>query len=210
LECSKSNTDVKRSDLLKHCVEGGFTLDVYNHLKCDKNLVFSLISQIINNNFPESIHADILQSIGLGSDLSSFSTNVIQRDAQFRDKILKAYEYKCAICGFDVRIKNHTIGLEAAHIKWHQAGGPDEEHNGLALCSMHHKLFDYGAFSLIPENDRMTLLVSDCVHGTNGFNEWLMSFHKKQIACPQHPAYTPRHDFVEWHIKEVFKGSYRY
>jgi putative restriction endonuclease len=26
-----------------------------------------------------------------------------------------------------------NVALEAAHIKWHQAGGPDEESNGLAL-----------------------------------------------------------------------------
>src|SRR5436189_6378643 len=35
-----------------------------------------------------------------------------------------------------------------AHIRWHQAGGPDIENNGLALCVLHHKTFDLGAFTL--------------------------------------------------------------
>ena len=37
------------------------------------------------------------------------------------------------------------LGLEAAHIKWFQARGPDVVQNGLALCSLHHKIFDLGA-----------------------------------------------------------------
>jgi predicted restriction endonuclease len=53
-----------------------------------------------------------------------------------------------AVCGFDVRLGNILIAIEAAHIKWHQAGGPDEERNGLALCSLHHKLFDRGVFTV--------------------------------------------------------------
>ncbi len=40
------------------------------------------------------------------------------------------------------------MAIEAAHIKWHQAGGPDIEQNGIALCSMHHKLFDRGVFTI--------------------------------------------------------------
>ena len=42
-------------------------------------------------------------------------------------------------------LDQETLGIEAAHIKWHQAGGPDTEDNGLALCTLHHKRFDRGA-----------------------------------------------------------------
>ena len=54
------------------------------------------------------------------------------------------------------------VALEAAHIKWRQAGGPDLEVNGLALCSLHHKLFDRGAFTL---SNQLVILVSDDAHG---------------------------------------------
>src|SRR3954462_15440349 len=66
-----------------------------------------------------------------------------------------------------------SIGLGAAHIRWHQAGGPDEETNALALCVPHHKTFDLGAFPVAEG----VLLVSDHVHGTCGFRETLMAFH---------------------------------
>jgi len=100
------------------------------------------------------------------------------RDPNFRFKILRAYEYSCAVCGFNVRLGNHLVGVEAAHIKWHQAGGPDTEEHGIALCAMHHKLFDRGVFTL---NEDRVLLVAEEANGSKGFDEWLMRFHEKQI-----------------------------
>lgn len=40
------------------------------------------------------------------------------------------------------------VALEAAHMKLHQARGPDREVTGLALCSLHHKVNDRAAFTL--------------------------------------------------------------
>lgn len=36
------------------------------------------------------------------------------------------------------------MGLEAAHVQWHSQNGSDDVSNGLALCSLHHTLFDLG------------------------------------------------------------------
>ena len=88
-----------------------------------------------------------------------------KRNPQFRRRVLVAYEYRCAVCGFDVRLGSVSIALNAAHIRWFQAGGPDEESNGLALCVLHHKTFDLGAFTVRPDG---VLLVSDQAHGTEG------------------------------------------
>ena len=40
-----------------------------------------------------------------------------RRDPCFRQRILKAYEYRCAVCGFDVRLGSISIALDAAHIR---------------------------------------------------------------------------------------------
>lgn len=117
---------------------------------------------------------DILQAVGIDIDTTAGSAK--GRDPYFRDKILNAYEHQCAVCGFNVRVGDSLVALEAAHVNWHQAGGPDSENNGIALCSMHHKLFDRGAFTL---TGGMTLMVSENAHGTSGFNEWLMKYHGK-------------------------------
>ncbi|MFP3435083.1 HNH endonuclease, partial [Paraburkholderia sp. SIMBA_061] len=85
-----------------------------------------------------------------------------------------AYEHRCAVCDFDVRIGAKTLCIEAAHIKWHSAGGPDDISNGIALCTMHHKLFDLGAFTL---DKNRQFLVSERVTGNNGFDLWLARYH---------------------------------
>jgi putative restriction endonuclease len=83
----------------------------------------------------------------------------------------------------------------------------DSEENGIALCSLHHKLFDRGVFTITEERE---LLVAEQAHGTIGFNEWLMKFHGQKVRHPIHPAYMPKTNFVNWHIREVFRGPARY
>ena len=159
---------------------------------------------MLDAHFPASIHEDILQAVGI--ELTLKSPGRRKRSPNFRANILKAYEYRCAVCGFDVRLGHNPVALEAAHIKWHQAGGPDVEVNGLALCSLHHKLFDRGAFTL--SND-LEILVSEDAYGSVGFQEWLMRFHGQKLNFPQRQTYYPSEDFTRWHVREVFQGEYR-
>lgn len=199
------NVDLRRnfSKQLKGDVSGGFTTDVFNLLSNNSEIIGKAAQLLLEKHFPETIHEDILLSVGLELD----SKIKKSRDPNFRNKILRAYEYSCAICGFNVRLQDKLVGIEAAHIKWHQAGGPDHEENGIALCSMHHKLFDRGVFTL---NEQRELLVAQEAHGTNGFNEWLMKFHGQQLRRPIQPEYAPRESFVHWHVREVFRGPARY
>ena len=159
-----SNGDVRRGDLFRFEVAGGFTEDIARQLQDDSSMVQGIVQNMLEAHFPDSIHEDILQATGL--DLTLRSTGQQKRDPNFRVNILKAYEYRCAVCGFDVRLGLQPVALEAAHIKWRQAGGPDLEVNGLALCSLHHKLFDRGAFTLSSD---LEIFVSDDAHGTEGF-----------------------------------------
>ena len=125
----------------------------------------------------------------------------------FRNKILTAYEYRCSICSFDVRLGTTPLGLEAAHIKWHQAGGPDVESNGLALCSIHHKMFDRGAFTISKE---LEVIISEEVNGFLGVDEWLLNFHGKKMRSPVNPSYEPAFDYLSWHRKQVFHAPARH
>ena len=52
----------------------------------------------------------------------------------------------------------YPVGIEAAHIRWHSQQGPDEITNALALCALHHTLFDLNYFPLkksLPGNGRL-------------------------------------------------------
>ena len=205
LQLRQSSTDARKSELIKYDVQGGFTKEVQDLLCSDRNLSTEIVTQLLNASFPASIHEDILQAIGI--DLEETPARVKVRDPYFRDRVLRAYEYQCAVCGFNVRVGDSLVALEAAHIKWHQAGGPDRENNGIALCTMHHKLFDRGAFTI---SESMKMQVSEIAHGTFGFNEWLLAFHGQPIRAPQRPLYYPQSAFVEWHVREVFKGYSRH
>ena len=205
--------DALVSDLRCYKVSGGFTDSIFHKLQSDSRLALQIIQLLLNGHFPPTLHKDILQEAGIESsfhvdtlDLPLRLPTALRRDPNFRLSILKAYEYKCAVCGFDVKLGNTPVALEAAHIKWHQAGGPDETVNGLALCSLHHKLFDRGAFTLSQE---LEILVSDEAHGFIGLQEWLIKFHGKGINFPQRQSYCPKPNFIGWHIREVFQGGYR-
>ncbi len=200
LDTLKNQSD---SVLIDNNTLGGFSVEVFETIKNNKALLKELAQDILNKYFAETLHSDILVQVGLG--LETTLRNI--RNPDFRNSVLRAYEYRCAVCGFDVRVGNTLIALEAAHIKWHCYGGPDKEDNGIALCTMHHKLFDRGAFTV---DKSFIFKVAENTYGTSGFNEWLMRFHGKPIRSPQRHEYKPKKEYIAWHIKEVFQGPSRY
>jgi putative restriction endonuclease len=96
-----------------------------------------------------------------------------------------------------------VVGLEAAHIKWFQAGGPDVEPNGLALCALHHKLLDLGAFTVLP--DDYVIMVSQSLVGSVEAQDKMLGYHGAGIVLPQSDAYFPDTEFLVWQKSEVFK-----
>jgi putative restriction endonuclease len=200
----KTGDDIPRVTALRsHDVRAGFSADVQAALTADPALVTRIAVQILERHFPESLHQDILNAVGLTLETGPIRK---KRDPAFRQRVLNAYEYRCAVCGFDVRMGSVSIALDAAHIRWHQAGGPDIESNGLALCVLHHKTFDLGAFTVADG----VLLVSDQANGTMGFREALLAYHGKPIRLPQQPEWKPQPNHLEWHGREVFKGAPRH
>lgn len=188
-------------------VQAGFTQEVYELLKNDNDLIQQLSELILDAHFPSSLRQDILDEVGLDfeANLTVGNQKKAKRDPRFRKRILEAYEYRCAICDFSVRMENTPIALEAAHIKWFQAGGPDIETNGLALCSLHHKLLDRGALAI--GND-LKIIISEKANGHGGFQDWVLNFDGKSLRTPRNKDYLPNPDFTDWHIREVFQSKY--
>ena len=177
------------------------------------NYISCLAAKILGENFPESLHEDITTAVGLDLRGTSIPEAAPEsksvRDPGFRSRVLTAYEYRCAITGWDLRIGLQSAGIEAAHIRWHVAGGPSEERNGIALNSLHHKLFDLGVFTLTDDEALPRILVSRMAHGGDGVADFLMRFHRQPIRAPQDPAWLPEPEFIRWHRREVFKGEAR-
>jgi len=185
---------------LRASARGGFPADIDNALRSDGRLAQKIISLLLNDHFPRSLHEDILADIGIDTDAGG---SLSGRDARFRQEVIAAYEHRCAVCGFDVRVgAGLDLALEAAHVKWHQAGGPDVVQNGLALCAVHHKAFDLGAIGL---DIGMRVLVSGSVYGQSSLSRWFLDFHGKPLRPPHSPALLPDGAFLAWHRREVFR-----
>jgi putative restriction endonuclease len=198
-----TKSDPSPKTLINNNFKGGFSKEIQEALIINPALIKTVAEVLLNEHFPTSIHEDILDAVGLDLGNSAIKR---QRDSRFRERILIAYNFSCAICGYNVRLANKNVALDAAHIKWHNCGGPDIEQNGLALCSLHHKLFDLGVFTI---DDDLKVLVSNYANGTHGLEENLLKFHYKNINLPQEKYQTPNDDYLQWHLKQVFKGEKR-
>ncbi|MGI6038392.1 MAG: phosphorothioated DNA-binding restriction endonuclease [Limnochordia bacterium] len=201
-----TRTDHSPDFLKQEEIAGSFNEDVFNALGSNPQLVQEIAGLLLEQNFPETMHQEILEAV----DLADAEYSIIRRrkrNPEFRQKVLELYGYRCAVCGFDIKLGTTPIALEAAHIKWHQAGGPDVEENGIAMCSMHHKLFDRGAFTF---DKSLTLLVSDVVTGTVGLQEWLYQYQGKKLRKPASPIYYPARVYLDWHFREVYRDAIKY
>ena len=123
--------------------------------------------------------------------------------------MLRAYERRCAVCDFDLRIADDLFGLEAAHIKWHAAGGPDLVPNCLALCTLHHKALDRGVIGLEPRSREYRLLVSNELTGRSAALSDVLGLRGRPLRPPQEEDLVPDPRFVDWHRREVFRGEPR-
>jgi putative restriction endonuclease len=195
-------SDPSANRLVEDRVVGSFTPEVLSCIQQNKDAIPRIAQEILTANFPETLHEDILTAVGL--DVQFTTVRIRRRDPLFRDKVLEAYRYRCAICGTGIRMKNAIVALEAAHIKWHQAHGPDTVENGMALCSMHHKLLDVGAFTV--DHD-FRVQVSPKANGV-GIESILLHYNDKPILEPEHTKQYPNPTFLDWHVNEVYKGGY--
>ncbi len=202
----RSNSDPPRSELLGANARGRFTDEVVRAFRSNGDLVGDVAQRLLDGHFAETYHADILDVVGLDADRAPASRR--RRDPQFRAKVLTAYEYRCAVCGLDLRLGSRSVALEAAHIMWHQAGGPDVESNGLCLCSLHHKLFDRGVFTVAEGTG--DLLASEEAVGSGDFEHALLRHHGRPICQPQRPEARPALRYLAWHRRLVFRERPRH
>lgn len=197
-------------ELRANHVRGGFPPALRRALLRDPQLVATIARRIVDAHFPESIRPDVLAAVGLPADLTDAmltQEQIRRRDPAFREKVLLAYQYRCCVCGHDLRLGRQTIGLEAAHIKWFQARGPDVVPNGIALCSLHHKVFDLGAFTILPGSYQM--IFSQHLNGSDDSAGKILAYHGASLILPQSREYLPQPEFLDWHKREVFKRPER-
>ncbi|MFI1357442.1 phosphorothioated DNA-binding restriction endonuclease [Streptomyces sp. NPDC020898] len=177
-------------------------------LLADPPTFAACVRLLLEQHFTPALEAPICDAVGLDpaglDDTTSTPTENKRRKrrAGFAEEVLHAYAYACAFCGFDGALGRNPVGLEAAHVRWHSQDGPDEVHNGLALCALHHTLFDLGVLGLLPD---LRIQVSQLYVARSPAGQAIDALHGLPVAIPR-PG-RPRIDgkFVLWHGRQVFK-----
>lgn len=177
-------------------------------------LILAAARDLALSNFPESVAADVLDAVGLipGDVLAAGSVLTgpdgeqplqRRRDSRWRTVVLQAWDRQCAFCGYDGQFAGATAGLDAAHVRWFAFGGPDSADNGLALCSLHHKLFDLGVLGLDPS---FRVLVSGSFSARTPAGRAVYELHGQKLS-PRPGTLLPAAPHVSWHASQVFKGE---
>lgn len=190
-----------RNDLLAHNIHGGLREDDFAALRNDPRLAVELGRMLVAAHFPPTRHAEVLEATGIGLGERSESPGG-GPDAQFRRIVLEAYNGQCAVCAFALRAAGAPRVLDAVHIKWIQAGGPNSVRNGLSLCALHQRLFEGGVFTLTP---RLEVVVARTANDT-GSEEWLNRFDRKYLRVLPRDHDRPSPEFLTWHGREVFQS----
>ena len=202
-----------RSDLKRHEIHGGLKEADYSAFRTNPRLAIRVAEDLVASHFPATLQDEVLEATSILAspsaeiealdDRRSFTIRRRSRDPEFRKKVLAAYGYRCAVCRFAVQRDSRPLALEAAHIKWHEARGPAEIENGMALCALHHDLFDRGAFTVLPN---LRVLVATDVDG-EGVEQSLRRYNGGQLAGgPQQGYPVPAANFLGWHQREVFRN----
>jgi len=191
----------------------GFPEALHAQLVGQPWLVIELVERLIAGHFPDSYREDIRERIAVPTGLfqaQRLAEHIARsyryaagrpRDPGFRRAVLSAWGGRCAVCGFEAWVDDTPFGVEAAHIKWHAAGGPDALDNGLLLCVLHHRALDRGLLGLTGER---TIKISPLVTTQGVSRQRLSAYDGRPLAGGAAvPAIAAT--FVEWHDKQVYR-----
>lgn len=210
--------DAHKSSLLKGNVHGGLLDEYYAAFRENREVALQVADMLIDAHFPSSYRDDILRATGIvesGREAPRAQLEVRddvdeyqiarrrKRHPEFRWAVLSAYRDQCAVCGLDIRLAGQPIAVEAAHIHWLKDAGPWDVRNGLALCVLHHRLFDRGAFTVMRD---YRVVVANQVGGF-GSQDALVRFNGQPLQIvPTHHDLRPGGQYLRWHAREVFRA----
>ncbi len=186
-------------------------------LLADPALFGQVVRVVLDINFEPSLHADLCSAVGLQPEAADTAAiapfldgNLARahRDPMLQQKVLVAYECRCAFCAYEGWIGDSVVGLEAARLRWWAFDGQDDLTNCLCLCSLHHRLLDKGVLSLTSSG--VIVVSRHFVGTTNAAKDQVLALVGRTALTPLGGFPPPDRRNIDWHAKQVFRGPPRY
>lgn len=139
----------------------------------------------------------------------------LARDGSFRERVLAAYDRRCALTGFGARDGRDPHGgvlVDAAHLRpvGDDHAGDDTTTNGIAFTPSVHRLFDEGLFTLHYTSAGLTVATSPALArlhlGTVGTGSALILTDGLPLRLPADERKWPSPSFVAYHAAQVFRS----
>jgi len=215
--------------LQEQAVVGQLEAGLQVWLLAHPHVALQAVHELAVTNFAPTVIPDVLAAIGLDADTLDLpgtatadlldgppndaatlladdarrSPTDRKRSTAWRHQVLLAWDRACAFCGYDGQLLNTPVGLEAAHIRWFQFSGPDDVDNGLALCSLHHKLFDRGVLGL---TTNLRVQVSAAFTARSPAARGIYALHQQTLVQERPGHTTPSPEHLRWHQRQIFKA----
>ena len=157
---------------------------------------------IVDYTLVDRLQAE-MDSIVCYQPINARNSRPAKEQRVFRENVLEAYNYRCAITEQSIWIDNRVL-LEAAHIIPYRDGGSFSINNGIALSYEMHKMFDNGLFGLYYDNDRklrIKVSQSQRIRDSGGI---LQKLDNKLITMPQNPNFYPSDVAVQYSVDKLF------
>lgn len=154
---------------------------------------FALLAEVTDNEIVPN--TEMIEQVSVPRRTTFQTISKKQRDSSFRARVLRAYNYRCAFSGIQLRL------VDAAHIvPVSFETSTDETCNGIALSSIHHKAYDKG---LITFDQNYKILYNDAeakkLHEINlhgGFEKFIGDL-RQIIDVPPAMTDRPNVNYVE-------------
>jgi putative restriction endonuclease len=178
-----------RPDLLMHYVLNQGSLHQFGQSEHDLGVLNAVTAD------PGTVGDDVVDSVSAPRRKTVTETRRLLRDRSFRERVLAAYQSKCAVCAVQLRL------VEAAHIvPVYFEGSSDATNNGLALCPNHHQAYDKALITINPEYQvlfsraRAAALAQANLH--SGIEAFVGAL-RPVIVLPAEDQLRPRRDLLE-------------
>ncbi|WP_300449811.1 HNH endonuclease [uncultured Helicobacter sp.] len=173
---------------------------IYNFLQTAL-VVDSDCNIIVDFNFVDRLQVEMNNIVFAQPTPSQNNSRPAREQRIFRENVLKAYDYKCAITGQSIFVDNRVL-LEAAHIIPYRDGGSFAISNGIALSYEMHKMFDNGLFGFVyDENQNLRIRVS-CSHRIFDKYGILNSLDNRIVAIPHKELEKPDSLAIEYNLEK--------